>query len=119
MIAISPLPWLLLLDGRLGRFDATILLAGLAGYTFLTIRDARSKGDPALATEFSTDIKEPASRWWLAAMVVAVRQALDVIIASYEGMGLTDLAEQSRAVYVLNFPDGQLKREPKRWYQFW
>ena len=49
----------------------------------------------------------------------AVRQALDVMIASYEGMGLTDLAEQSRAVYVLNFPDGQLKREPKRWYQFW
>ncbi len=49
----------------------------------------------------------------------AVRQALDVMISAYEGMGLTDLAEQSRAVYALNYPDGQLKREPKRWYQFW
>jgi outer membrane protein assembly factor BamD len=49
----------------------------------------------------------------------AVRQALDVMIAAYEGMGLTGLAEQSKAVYALNFPDGELKREPKRWYQFW
>jgi len=49
----------------------------------------------------------------------AVRQALDVMIAAYEGMGLTRLAEQSKAVYALNFPDGELKREPKRWYQFW
>ena len=49
----------------------------------------------------------------------AVRQALDVMISSYEGMGLDDLAEQARSVYALNFPDGRLKREPKRWYQFW
>jgi outer membrane protein assembly factor BamD len=49
----------------------------------------------------------------------AVKQALDVMISAYEGMGLAELAEQSRAVYALNFPDGRLKREPKRWYQFW
>jgi outer membrane protein assembly factor BamD len=49
----------------------------------------------------------------------AVRQALDVMIAAYDGMGLKDLADQSRAVYALNFPDGRLKRERKRWYQFW
>jgi len=41
------------------------------------------------------------------------------MIAAYDGMGLTDLADQSRAVYALNFPDGRLKRKPKRWYQFW
>jgi outer membrane protein assembly factor BamD len=49
----------------------------------------------------------------------AVRPALDVMIAAYDGMGLTDLADQSRAVYALNFPDGKLKRENKSWYQFW
>lgn len=49
----------------------------------------------------------------------AVRPALDVMIAAYDGMGLTDLADQSRAVYALNFPDGRLQRKPKRWYQFW
>jgi outer membrane protein assembly factor BamD len=49
----------------------------------------------------------------------AVRQALDVMIGAYDGMGLKDLAEQSRAVYALNFPDGRLKRERKRWFQFW
>jgi len=49
----------------------------------------------------------------------AVRQALDVMISAYEGMGQTGLAEQSKAVYAINFPDGELKREPKRWYQFW
>ena len=49
----------------------------------------------------------------------AVRQALDVMISAYEGMGLSELAEQARTVYALNYPDGQLKREPKRWYQFW
>jgi len=49
----------------------------------------------------------------------AVRQALDVMISAYEGMGLTDLAEQARGVYALNYPDKELKREPKRWYQFW
>jgi outer membrane protein assembly factor BamD len=49
----------------------------------------------------------------------AVRQALDIMVASYEGMGLKDLADQSRAVYALNFPDGKLKRDRKSWYQFW
>ena len=49
----------------------------------------------------------------------AVRPALDIMISAYEGMGLTDLAEQSRAVYALNFPDGRLRRGPRRWYQFW
>ena len=49
----------------------------------------------------------------------AVRQAVDVMISAYEGMGLTDLAEQSRQVYALNFPGRDPKREPRRWWQFW
>jgi outer membrane protein assembly factor BamD len=49
----------------------------------------------------------------------AVRQAVDVMISAYEGMGLNDLAEQSRQVYALNFPGRDPKREPRRWWQFW
>jgi outer membrane protein assembly factor BamD len=49
----------------------------------------------------------------------ATRQALDVMVASYEGLGLEDLAEQSRQVYATNFPDGRPERDEKRWYQFW
>jgi len=49
----------------------------------------------------------------------AVRQAVDIMVAAYSGMGLKDLADQSRAVYALNFPDAKLKREKKSWYQFW
>ena len=41
------------------------------------------------------------------------------MISAYEGMGLNDLAEQSRTVYALNFPGRRLKREPSRWWQFW
>lgn len=49
----------------------------------------------------------------------AVRQALDVMISAYEGMGLNDLAEQSKQVYALNYPGRRPEREPKRWWQFW
>jgi outer membrane protein assembly factor BamD len=49
----------------------------------------------------------------------ATRQALDVMVASYEGLGLTDLAEQARQVYAMNFPDDQPLRDEKRWYEFW
>lgn len=49
----------------------------------------------------------------------ATRQALDVMVASYEGLGLEDLAEQARRVYAVNFPDGRPTRDEKRWYRFW
>lgn len=49
----------------------------------------------------------------------AVREAMDVMVSSYEGLGLEDLAEQARAVYAINYPDGRMVRDAKRWYQFW
>jgi outer membrane protein assembly factor BamD len=49
----------------------------------------------------------------------AVRQALDIMIAAYDGLGSKDLADQARAVYALNYPDTKPKREKRRWYQFW
>ena len=42
------------------------------------------------------------------------------MIASYEGMGLKDLAEESRGVYALNYPDAKPDRKHKRdWWPLW
>ena len=50
----------------------------------------------------------------------ATRDAIDIMISSYEGMGLKDLADESRAVYALNYPDGKPKRKHKRdWWPLW
>ncbi len=50
----------------------------------------------------------------------AVRPALEVMIASYDAMGMKDLADQSRAVYQVNFPDGQpASRGKQSWWRFW
>jgi outer membrane protein assembly factor BamD len=49
----------------------------------------------------------------------AIRQALDVMVASYEGLGLEDLADEARSVYALNFPDRSPVRDEKPWYRFW
>ncbi|MGA0709041.1 MAG: outer membrane protein assembly factor BamD [Steroidobacteraceae bacterium] len=49
----------------------------------------------------------------------AVSQALDVMIAAYDGVGLTDLADQARATYALNYPDGRPVREDRAWWKFW
>jgi outer membrane protein assembly factor BamD len=48
----------------------------------------------------------------------ATRDALDIMISSYEGMGLKDLADESRAVYALNYPDAKPKRK-RDWWPLW
>ena len=50
----------------------------------------------------------------------AVQDALDIMISAYEGLGLADLAERSREVYALNYPDGRPERRSKHgWWPFW
>ena len=50
----------------------------------------------------------------------ATRDALDIMISAYDGMGLGDLAEQSREVYALNYPGEQPGRKAGRdWWPFW
>jgi len=50
----------------------------------------------------------------------AVRQALEVMISAYEGLGLTDLAERSQEVFALNYPNAELKDQGRRdWWPFW
>jgi outer membrane protein assembly factor BamD len=50
----------------------------------------------------------------------AVRDALDIMISAYQGMGLADLAERSREVYALNFPEARAQRRGGRdWWPLW
>ncbi|MEZ5533969.1 MAG: outer membrane protein assembly factor BamD [Steroidobacteraceae bacterium] len=50
----------------------------------------------------------------------AVREALEIMIESYDRLGLKPLAEQARAVYALNFPaETRRVAEKKRWWKFW
>lgn len=50
----------------------------------------------------------------------ATRDALDIMISSYEGMGLKNLAQESRAIYALNFPNADPERKHKRdWWPLW
>ncbi len=49
----------------------------------------------------------------------ATRDALDIMISAYEGMGLSDLAQGSRAVYALNYPDGKPQRHKRDWWPLW
>jgi len=47
-----------------------------------------------------------------------VRQALEIMIASYRGLGLDDLAERSQEVFALNYPDATLEKHEKKWWRF-
>jgi outer membrane protein assembly factor BamD len=50
----------------------------------------------------------------------AVQDALSILIRSYEGLGLDDLAERSREVYALNYPDaGRITDKKRDWWPFW
>ncbi len=50
----------------------------------------------------------------------ATRDALDIMIAAYKGMGLNELAQESLAVYALNYPDANPERHHKRdWWPLW
>jgi outer membrane protein assembly factor BamD len=50
----------------------------------------------------------------------ATRDALDIMISAYDGMGLTDIAQESRAVYALNYPNADPERNHERdWWPLW
>ena len=46
----------------------------------------------------------------------AVRDALDIMISAYRGLGLDDLAERSQETYALNFPGDKPERRLKHWW---
>ena len=50
----------------------------------------------------------------------AVKQALEIMIASYKGLGLDDLAERSQEVFALNYPNAEPENKGKRdFWPFW
>ena len=52
----------------------------------------------------------------------AIRDAMAILIESYDRMGLKELAEQSRTVYRANFQDDVTQAQAKvhkSWWQFW
>ncbi len=50
----------------------------------------------------------------------AVRQALEIMVTAYQGLGLNDLAERSQEVFALNYPDARVGKHAKKdWWPFW
>jgi len=50
----------------------------------------------------------------------ATRQSLEIMIESYDRLGLAELAEQSREVYAINYPDQTARVEQKKsWWKIW
>jgi cation:H+ antiporter len=110
MIAVSALFWIMALDGRIGRFDGLLLLAGIVAYTLFAVRQGRREG-PAIESQY-TRAFDAASGWlarlpvqlvliaaglallvlgatWLVDSAVAIARALDV---SEVVIGLTIVA---------------------------
>jgi outer membrane protein assembly factor BamD len=48
----------------------------------------------------------------------AVREALEIMISAYHGLGLEDLAERSQEVFALNYPDSKPSEREKKWWRF-
>ena len=50
----------------------------------------------------------------------SMRRALEVMVASYSYLGMKDLAENSKKVLAMNFPNDSNYQAPKRsWWRFW
>lgn len=51
----------------------------------------------------------------------SVKDALDIMISAYEGLGMPDLAERSREVYALNYPGSTPERRvaERAWWKLW
>ncbi|MEA3300087.1 MAG: calcium/sodium antiporter [Pseudomonadota bacterium] len=86
MIGTSLLFWIMALDGRIGRFDGLLLLAGIIAYTVFAIRQGRREG-PAIEAEYAQEFGA-ADNGWLARLpvqltLIAVGLALLVLGASW------------------------------------
>jgi outer membrane protein assembly factor BamD len=50
----------------------------------------------------------------------STRDALEVMISAYQGMGLNDLAERSQEVFALNYPNAEPEKKARHdWWPFW
>jgi len=58
---------------------------------------------------------------WVAAAAPAVREALEIMVQSYEQLGMKELADQTRQVYAANYGGDQQKVVPYKrpWWKVW
>jgi len=98
MIGASLLILLMGMDGNIGRFDGSILFAGVIAYTVFLIRQSRREGSAEVKAEYETEFGgKPASSWlkniglivfglgglmlgskWLVTSAVAIAEAFGV-----------------------------------------
>jgi cation:H+ antiporter len=94
MIMVSVVTWLLSLDGRLGRFDGTVLFAGIVAYTIMSIRLSRKSRSVILAEyESGLHSSDTWNRRVLYCAYVAGGLALLMLGAGWLVDGATAIAE--------------------------
>ena len=49
----------------------------------------------------------------------AVKEALEIMIEAYHGLGLDDLAERSTEVFAINYPNSPEPEQRRDWWPFW
>ncbi|MCC7386509.1 MAG: calcium/sodium antiporter [Deltaproteobacteria bacterium] len=94
MIGASLLLWLMSLDGRVGLFDASVLLAAAAFYTVVTVRAGRKA--PDAGEEASTPVTK--SGWvdaaligfGLLALVIGARLLVSGAVSVAEALGVSE-----------------------------
>ena len=47
----------------------------------------------------------------------AIREALEIMIDAYQGLGLVDLAERSQEVFALNYPNAEPEKHDRKWWR--
>ncbi len=67
MVGVSVLFWIMALDGRIGRFDGLLLVAGIVGYTVFAIRQGRRES-PEIQAEYAQEFG--AANGWLGRLPV-------------------------------------------------
>ena len=70
LIGIGLVLWLLCFDGRIGRVDGVILLAGFAALMVYVARDA--KHEPSVVQDALTETAETRTEWWRCGMRLVV-----------------------------------------------
>jgi cation:H+ antiporter len=103
MIGVSCLSFLLALDGRIGRAEGFLLLAGAAAYTWLAIRQSRRESR-AVETEYDREFGAPAPASpsgmlrqflfvaaGLGLLVLGARQVVDAAVQLARDIGVSDL----------------------------
>jgi cation:H+ antiporter len=81
MIATALLVPLVLLDGKITRFEGTMLFVGIVGYTWMNWGLSRraAKQEPEVAVEFEAGVPPKSRAWWLD--VALLLSGLGILVA--------------------------------------